>query len=178
MSVRASLLQATRFLRQYGNASNTDVFEGVTYWSDDQLEAILDTLGKRVRVRLNASTSDNTTFVIDLPRHYRLDTATLVVYTSGGTVVSTSYTLEQGRGELVFTEVLANDYYYVEVLAINMWEALAELWEQKANQRVHYIDFKAGSNKVNLQQEYTHCVDRGRYYRNKTIKRHRRKWRP
>jgi len=177
MASRVSLVKIVSYLRQYGNAAKDDVFNGVTYWSDEHLEQIADTWAKRRRVRLMPSTSDWITFNIDLPRHYMADTATLVIYDESGGVVSTSYTIEVLRGEIVFSEALSEGYYYIEGLFVDMWSALADLWEQKASQRVAYINFKAGAKTMFLEQEYNHCVARAEYYRKKVIRGHRKKWR-
>jgi len=177
MAARASLVDVITYLRRYGNAARDEVFSGVTYWDDEQLEDIAETFSARVRVRLNAVTSDWLTFQIDLPRHKMADTDSLVIYTDTGGIVSTSYTIEVLRGEVIFSEALSEGYYYVEGLFVNTWAALADLWEQKANQRVGYINFKAGQKTMFLEQEYNHCVARAEYYRNKVIRGHRKKWR-
>ena len=177
MAARSGLTEILKYLRQYGNAARDEVFSGVIYWVDPQLEDIAETWAVRQRVRLNPATSDWLTFSIDLPRHYMVDTDSLVIYTDAGAEVETTYSIQVLRGEVVFTSALAEGYYYVEGLFVHMWSALADLWEQKASQRTGYINFKAGQKSMFLEQEYNHCVARGAYYRRKVMRRHNKKWR-
>ena len=177
MAARSGLTVILEYLRQYGNAARDGLFSGVTYWTDPQLENIAETWAERMRVRLDVARSDWLTFKIDLPRHLMADTDSLVIYTEAGEVVSTSYTIMVLRGEVVFTTALPEGYYYIEGLFVNMWSALSDLWEQKANLRVGYVNFKAGQKSIFLEQEYNHCVARGKYYRGKIMRRHSRRWR-
>lgn len=174
---RADLTPIVNYLRQWGNAATTDSFNGVTYWTGEQLEQIADAWAERLTVRLRPVTQDGLTYVIMLPKNRRPDPGTMIVYNSAGTEVSTSYTFNADRNELVFSTELAEDYYYLEALYINLWLALADLWEQKAAQRANYVDFKAGATSIKLQQEFEHCAGRAKYYRNKVVRRHQRGWR-
>jgi hypothetical protein len=165
-------------MRQYGSASRTDIFNDVTYWSDDQLEEIADDNSDRQTVRLlPSSIVGRTHFRLEIPRHYWFESDAYSILEVCDTPVPV-YTLavyEPRNGEIVFAEDLSETKkYMLEGRAVNLYAALAALWEQKAAQRADYADFKAGNNKVNMSQEYEHCVKRMAHYRNRTIRRYDR----
>jgi len=172
MAARSGMSSLVSYLRQYGQAATDDVFYGVTYWTDDQLQSILDGQAMYGKVRLLPRDIDIKIFALDLPRHYWVEADTFTVYDSDDTVVATSATLNEEQRLLTFTSALEEDeYYYIQGTFYNMIVALAELWGQKAEQRSQFVDFKAGNNRMYMNQEWQHCVDREQYYRRRIAKR-------
>lgn len=169
---RTSMASIIAFLRQYGNAATDEVFNGVTYWDDDQLEAIADSWSSREVVRLHTIQLESPTiYTLSLPKfHFMEDDFT--VYDSSDVEVATAATYNQNRQELTFVSALdANEEYTLQALVVRGYDALADLWTQKASQREDYVDFKAGNNKMNMKQEHDNCLQKAAYYRAKTIRR-------
>ncbi len=81
-----------------------------------------------------------------------------------------AFTFNPDTKELTFTGAQTETEYYAYGLVFRIYDALAELWQSKADQRFNYIDWKAQNNKMNMAQEYQHCVDRALFYRSKTIR--------
>ena len=178
MAIRLSMTKPVRYLRQYGNAAEDDVFSGVTFWTDDQLLEIMDRFGQRGTHLMVPATQDYLTYVVNLPEHQFIDSDTIVVIDSAGDTVSTTYTLNADRLELVFDSALDDDEtYFIEALFFNMWLCLADLWQQKAGQRAGFVDFKAGQNTIKLGQERDYCLKMSHHYRRKIGRRHHRRWR-
>lgn len=168
-------------LRKYGQASQTDEFNGETYWTDVQLQEIADTRSERLIVKLMpVASSGRTLFTLkDSPRHYWFETDTYGVLQISDDatllVVPTASVYTPMRAEVSFSEALSSRYEYaIEGYATNIYLALADLWEQKAAQRYDFVDFKAGNNKVNLSQEHQHCLAMMAHYRNRVMRRHER----
>ena len=178
--MRPGMTTIVQNLRQHGQASPFDEFNGVQYWSDDQLEAIADAASERLTLRLVLKTLvGKRKFGVDAPRHIWGETDTYQVfdvtdpYRPVEVVISSVYTPALGLVE--FAEDLdTTKRYVIEMLAVNNYLALADLWEQKAAQRADFTDFKAGNNKIDLSQEHEHCCKIAAYYRSKIIRRYDR----
>lgn len=171
--MRASMENIVLFLRQYGQAAENEEFNGIVYWTDDQLEQIADQFSYRKRVPLETiQTSDPTIYRIQVP-FYDLMEDSFIVYDDRDSIVALPLaTYSQARQEITFDSALTEDTcYFVEALFVRSFDALADLWTQKASQRYDYIDFKAGNNKMDMSQERDFCAQRAAYYRGKTIRR-------
>ncbi len=168
---RANMTDMIAYLRQHGQAAAADIFLGVTYWTADQLEEILDRNSyyfKAVRVLV---TSDELIVKARLAQHHYPDVDTVIWY--NGTLVATpsaTYNFERNLWVLSAKTTMT----HVEAAYVNMWEALADLWGQKAAQRWQYVNFKAGNNRSDLEQEYLHCIARQSYYRSRVARRFKR----
>lgn len=171
MPVRAEMQPLIDLLRQWGQAANeTDIFDTVTYWTDQQLQDILDNNSERKIARLYPQNVDETVFTADLPRHYYPDTATVEYLDEDVAKVTTVATYDFLTSEIALT-VSADA---ISGRFVNMWKALADLWGQKAAMRASFVDNKSGQNSLKSEQEYMHCIERQAYYRNKFIRRHNR----
>lgn len=171
MPVRPNMQPLIDYLRREGNASETDEYEGVTYWTDEQLQDILDTISERKVAHVIAATIDRLIYKLDAPRHYYPDPDEVVLLDADKNEVTATYTYSILRNEFVFTS--DPDIAYVQAPFIHFWDATAKLWELKAAHRYQYVDNKSGQNALKSHQEHEHCIERMEYYRNKTV----RKWR-
>lgn len=172
MAVRSNMQAAIDYLRQHGQASETDEYLTVTYWTDQQLQDILDRNSYRFSAVLVLLTRDKLTVTARLPRFHYADIDTVVWYDDSNSIVIPSVTYNFERNEWLLTA--ATTATYIEAAYSDMYEALADLWGQKASQRWELVNFKAGNNRTDLEQEYQHCLDRQSYYRNRVIRRFKR----
>lgn len=171
MAVRANMQPLIDLLRQWGQAANqTDIFDGVTYWTDQQLQDILDSNSERKVARLYPQNVDETIFTAYLPRHYYPDPDSVEYLDEDLAKVTTTPTYDFLTSEITLT-VSADA---ISGRFVNMWKALADLWGQKAAMRAAFVDNKSGQNSLKSEQEYNHCIERQAYYRNKFIRRHKR----
>lgn len=171
--MRPSMEQIVLFLRQYGQASDNEEFAGITYWTDDQLEAIADQHSYRERVSLKTiQDTSPTIYRVNLPPFHFMENDFAIYDENGASVASPVGVYSQARQEIEFASALSSDLdYEVEALFVLMYDALADLWTQKASQRFDYVDFKAGNNKMDMSQERKFCESRAAYYRGKTLRR-------
>lgn len=169
MPVRPAMQPLINLLRSEGNASTNDLFEGVTYWTDQQLQDILDLTGERLVGTVSVATIDGTIYRLDSPRHYYPDPDTIVLLDINLNEVTATVTHDFLRNEYVFGS--DPEIAYIQAVFMNFWIATAELWDNKANHRYGFIDNKSGQNALKSHQEYEHCVERAKYYRSKIIRR-------
>lgn len=167
MAVPVEAQSAVDHLRRFGSASSTDVFDGGTYWSDDQLYEILRGATDFKQVYLTSIDKDCTVYTHRLPKHYWLKESSIQLDPD------LSYTYDATECTLTFVSTPSSaPLLYVTVW--NMNHALADLWEAKAAQRYELLNVKAGSNQLFMEQEYNHCVYKANQYRSREIRRFKR----
>jgi len=171
VAYRAAQAALVTYLRWHANASLTEITAGgVTFWTDDQLSAVLDENGVRAAIAVTEPITG--TFVLDIPRHYWLDSDTIALYDSNDVELTDTVTYNPLLGEIT---TLTTTPHHIKAVAINMFECLAHVWEMKAAHRFDYINIKGGSNAMAVEQEYNHCIHMRDHYRNRIIRRHDRK---
>jgi hypothetical protein len=161
MPLRPNMQPLIDLLREKGSARSTDEFGGVTYWDDQQLQDILDGAKTRKSVGGTIDDATETIYMPAIPKLWFADPDTVKMRVSG-----TWTTAPDGAWDTLKRELTTSQ----EVEAINAeWislnQALADLWEMKAAQRSDYVNIKGGQNKLDMQQEYDHCVKMSMYYR-------------
>lgn len=170
MSLRTSMASIISEVRQYGQAAPDDVFDGVTYWSDQQLQTIADRNSKLGKVKAKQVDPDGLIFKLVVPKTIAVENDIRLFTTDTVIEVTADFTYDHDTQELTFAAPQTPTEYFVYGRIVRIYNALAELWQNKADQRFNYIDWKAQNNKMNMTQEYQHCIDRALYYRGKTIR--------
>lgn len=164
MAVPSEAQNAVDYLRQHGTASNSDVFDGVTYWTDDQLYEILQASTVFKKVYVTPVNKDCTIFIDRFAKHYWLKASSIEFDTT------ISYTYDENERTFTFTSS-PTTLPLLYVTAWNMNHALASLWEQKSAQRYELINVKGGANQLFMEQEYNHCIAQAKKYRSREIRR-------
>jgi hypothetical protein len=161
MPVRTNMQPLIDLLRTEGQAaSSTETFNGIAYWSDIQLQDILDEVAVRSIVSGAFYEAEDTIFLPAVPKSHYADPDTIKVLVSGNWVASTG-TWDTLKRELTTTQ----DVTAISARWISLNAALATFWQKKASQRSDYINVKGGQNKLDMKQEYEHCVQMATYYR-------------
>lgn len=171
MPVRPAMQPLIDIFRQRGQAADsTEIFNGETFWTDQQLQDILDEGHVWKMVRALAVSSDKLIVKADIPReNVYLDPDTFTFLDSSEDELVLSATWSTISREFTLTAE-NDDIFFVNAAFISMNDALARLWDTKAAQRNDYINFKAGQNKMDMQQEYIHCIQMRDYYRAKVLR--------
>lgn len=164
------LTDIVNLVRKRGQASLTDEFDGVTYWTDEQLEEIVMGEGSVQRVRAKPVTMDGLLYELNVPRFYWFSQTGLYVCSSSGTLLDPQPTYSPILGRLTFPSPYKDCHVVVEGFLVNTFAALATLWERKAAQRYNYIQFRGGSTSNNLNQEYEHCLHMQKFYAGKRVR--------
>lgn len=168
---RAGMANLIRQLRVNGAAGATDEnVNGVLYWTDDQLEDILDRYSSDVNdiqlVTYSRMESGVTVWKqYYLPASVPLDlegSATVgeftVVDTLGNVISASDYTFDLSRRRIDFTVSQAGRSYFLRARAFDLNRATSELWSKKAGLRAELIDWKAGTYNLKEDQVYQHAL--------------------
>lgn len=170
MAARLTMAAIVAQMRLHGAAATDDEFNGVTYWTDDQLQAIADRNSRLTYLRLEQADLDGLIYRVENKPSIEFEND-LTVLDSNQVPLDLTFTFNANTKELTFTEPLnTRASYYVFGRAIRIYDALAELWEVKASQRYPYIDWKAQNNRSNMRQEYENCVKQATFYRGKRVR--------
>lgn len=175
---RSSMAGLIAHLRSLTSAATDDVYNGVTYWTDDQLQAALDRTRYLVRdIALtekpyySAGALNYTEHQFPVAVNWWTEDLYRVHDALGYDVPSADYTVDGKRGIVTFDVNPDRQQYYIDVWLYDMNAAAADVWEQKASHRFDFINMKAGVNhRFDFAQEYQHCVDMARKFRERKIK--------
>lgn len=164
-------------LRGMCNAGSADyTINGVAYWTDDQLQSILDRNKTEViDERLVAVSEDlggTTSYTRYYSRHGNYEATTggsliFVVKNSSYTAVGTaSYTPDYYTGEIVFSSNTAGSAYYLTGRSYDLDAAAADVWDRKASQITSAAySWSTDNMRVDKTAMRKEAVEMARYYR-------------
>ncbi len=176
MAARAGMVNAVKELRLLMDANQQKVnVNGVMYWTDEQVQEILDdTSHDIIDVRL-ASTPFMETGTLtykryyipnEVPRWLEDDSASIVVVDNLGNAAPT-FTYTRTRRLIEFASDTTGTEYFFRGRGFNMNESAAAGWLRKAGVRAELIKWKTPAHTLDEDQEYQHCLDMYRRFRNK-----------
>lgn len=169
---RASMADFIAKLRLMTEAETaSEDVDGEAYWTDEQLEEILDENGvDLLDIQLNpkplmvSGSLEWTRYYI--PAHiskFLEGGAELSVVDSRG-IAAPSYTLHRERRLIEFDADTGGLSYYLRGRAYDLNSAAAEVWLRKASLRSKLVDFRTGAMNIKEDQEWQHCMDMYRQY--------------
>lgn len=160
MANRATMTNLISTLRGMTNAGTADYSIRLTsYWSNDQLQQILDRYSTPVRDELlnaiPAMSTGGTSVYFDYQSKGRFfensdaGTARFVVKDVGGTVAGTAlWGADYERGLVTFVSNTAGSAYYLTGFTYDVYAAAADVWYQKAAQASDKIDFSTDGHNI------------------------------
>lgn len=172
MAARTGMVSLVNHLRQQGEASATDVFNDVTYWTDDQLQDILDLNSQSFKTMplTKLGLYDDVSYTMTFTLPFWVEGG-FSIYVRDTTILETeTYTYNHLTHEVTFDADVDSRDLIVWGKVYIMTEALADLWNQKAQHRKDYITFKAGAHRMEGAQVYNHCVAMSHYWRNLRVR--------
>ena len=172
MTVRAGMSDIIAQLRGMTNAGTSDyTINSVAYWSDQQLQDILDKhrfdgYSQEVVPVMEMSTGELSTTRYYLGDH-NIESGTDVFWISdsvGNKIDTANYSVDYNLGLVTFTANTAGLYYFATYHSIDINAAAAEVWKQKAAYLAQKVTFKAGNQSVNLSDQYKQAMQMADYY--------------
>lgn len=167
---RAGMLALIRRLRLNTSAGvNSDVVNGIEYWTDDQLQEILDEFSSDLNDVELIPSYQSVGGQIQYLTYYLPETVSIyiegadtpnaftLVDTLGNTV--TGYTFDASRRRFDFTVNQNGKTYRLRARQFDMAQASAEVWLRKAGLRYELIDWKAGTYNLKEDEIYQHCLE-------------------
>jgi hypothetical protein len=176
MAARTGMSELIEVLRGMGNAGTADFTVGtITYWSDEQLQRILD--ANRLNVYQEpiypAENFQGTSYEYQSQwdNYEQTSGGTAIFYLEDGTgnkVASAQYTVDYLNGHITFTADTAGALYYLTGRSYDLNAAAAEVWRQKASQSAGgQFDWSTDNMSVKRSQVQTNYQNQADYYQGK-----------
>lgn len=169
MAARTTMATLITALRGFTNAGTADfTIAGTAYWSDEQLQTILDRFCTRfIDAELVAHPQQNSENVTEWKEYSTyfdwLETTSegtsrfIVTDGLGGVISADDYTVNYEVGIITFTEDQAGLGRYLTGFSYDIYAAAAEVWEQKAAQYATMIDFSTDNHSVKRSHIVAQC---------------------
>lgn len=173
MAVRTGMTSLVSHLRQQSDAApSTDVFNGVTYWTDDQLQDVLDqhSMGYQHAPLKKLGSYDSVSYTLTLAFPYWIEGGFKIYVRDTTTEETTTYTYNHFTNEIIFDSNVADRELIAFAKVYSMTDAIADVWNQKAQHRFDFITSKAGGHRFEADQVYEHCISRANYWRNLRVR--------
>jgi hypothetical protein len=174
--MRTGMRYLVRRLREMTEAGLQDYeLAGVTYWTDDTLEDILDE--KRTRQEDVALTArPEYISSVDIYKRYEIPwsmghalegteggTTVFRVYNSIGTTV-TGWTFNDRDMSIEFSSDQEGTAYYWSGYQYDIRAAAVEVWLRKAAHSYNAINFSADGHRFDRKAIYEHCIEQAKLY--------------
>lgn len=167
MAIRSGMINFILELRRMTDASATETtVNGVQYWTDDQLQDILDAYRHDVLDLALIPASQKEAGSTVYYRYYLPDEVGMwiendplylsVVDDKGN--AAPAYTYDPNTRYILFTANTNGSSMFIRCRFYDMQQAAARIWFEKAGHRIQLIDWKAGGQSLNEDQEYQHCM--------------------
>lgn len=171
---RAGMVDLVARLRQMTHTGPADYeIAGVPYWSDAQLQDILDRRRTFIyREELTSRDSYNNGTLVYL-EHYsqygNLETgANLELeYTDGTTAGTALYTVNAVDGIFTFANSTEGTVFYLNGRSFDMNRAAADVWREKSGHYVLAYDFSTDNHSLKRSQMMAQCLSMASYYAGK-----------
>jgi hypothetical protein len=183
---RAGMTSLLEELRNLTESTDNDYTVGTTtYWSDDQLQNVLDkhrTDLNRESLRPEVEYDGGTSIWKDYyaPRGH-LEQAS----SEGGAAVwsvedadgdeagTANYTVNYLKGHIRFSSDQNGESYYLRARSYDLYSAAAEIWRIKAGWRVKHVTFTADDQVFKQSDWFRHCLIMASQYEGMAGPKHR-----
>lgn len=173
---RAGMANLILELRRRTLAGTADTTIGATtYWSDDQLQAVLDTYRQNYRqITLSAIPKrvGSGYQYLEYPivglenfEENQADSGWQLLDSAGGT--APSYTVNYNAAMITFASDTANLNYWLDCRVYDLNQAAADVWESKASFVASNTTWSSDNHKVEAGEEYKHCMAMAAKWRSK-----------
>ena len=154
-----------------GAGVNDYVIAGNPYWSDAQLQTILDKHRFDGYSQEILPVMEMSTGVLSTTRYYignhNIESGIGVFWIAdsvGNTVSAASYSVDYNLGLVTFTANTAGLVYFATYHSFDINAAASEVWRQKASHYADQVTFKAGNQSVNLSDKLAQALQMASYY--------------
>lgn len=175
---RAGMINLIRRLREMCEAGDNDYqLAGVTYWSEDSLQAILDE--KRTHFT-GVALTPRPSYEAGVNIYLRYETPWGVgnaiegpdgvggdgfrVYDSLGTTIASGFTLNERDLSVVFDADQEGEARYLSGFSYDIRAAAVEVWLRKAAHAWSAINFSADGHRFERADLHKHCLEMARMY--------------
>lgn len=163
---RAGMTNVIRRLRALTDAGAADyTLDGVTYWSDDQLQDELDRAGRTLQgepLQPLWITEDGAarlySYAFPFGRNFeeQAPDSGWAVHDALGNEAA-GYSVDYALRRITFPADQRGAFYSLDARVFNLEEAAARVWEQKTAFAATKLDWNADGRRVRGSQEHRHC---------------------
>lgn len=159
-SVRAGMVDLINNLRGMGGAGVNDYsIGGIRFWSDGQLQTILDRHKSvmdfhALDMITQRSGSGFVTRLYDAPQP-NWEQPAVVMNVNGSAVGTALYTMDHDNGRVTFASDTAMAPYYISGTVYNLYGAAAEIWRTKAAHYATAYDISTDNHSLKRSQLMT-----------------------
>lgn len=166
MAVRPSMAAIILELRALTDASlGETTVNGITFWDDDQLQAILDQyrvdildVALQPAAQRVAGSTGYLRYYFPSDLGFFIEEDFAVTDDQGNPLTGWTYT--PNTRHILFDSDHGGDTVLMTGYAYNLRLAAAKVWLTKASHRTALIDWKAGGQTLSEDQEYQHCMQK------------------
>lgn len=168
---RDGMANLIALVRQHANVGTADAtIGGVAYWTDDQIQAMLD----RTQVRRYAC---DLVYLDDSETDYRLPASSAwieragsasgwQVYNSAGSAVGTAdYSVNYDAGIITFPTAQNGAGYTLDFREYELYGVVADVWEQKAGTVAQQVNWSSDNHRVEAGKKADMALEMARKYR-------------
>jgi hypothetical protein len=163
-------------LRGYTEAGTADyTIAGVSYWTDDQLQDILDLHRKDVifeqleiyPVQIGGGSISYQDYRSANGFYEATTGGTAILYIQDGTganIGTANYTADYRRGQFQFSVDQGGSTYYLTGRSYDLNAAAADIWNRKAGHAAQGFSFSTDNHRVDKAQVYKHYKEMAQMY--------------
>lgn len=156
MTARTTMGTLITELRALVDAGTADYTVGtVAYWTDDQLQTMLDANRQYVNFRAVRGLQNNgtaITYTMFPTNHSWWEDTVVVQETGGGTIGTASYSMDTLTGLVTFTSDQAGSARYVTGYVYDLYSAASRIWRSKASHYATAYDWSTDNHSVKRSQ--------------------------
>lgn len=178
MSVRPGMADIIAYVRlKTDTRVDETTVNGVSYWTDQQIQDILDKHRQDARNLELIAYSEYEGGTNVYKRYYfpntlgewleNSDTPNALEIVDSLGNAAPSYTLDLNGRVVVFDSTTLGKAYYIRARMFNVRNAIADIWLAKAGLRAELINWRAGGQNLAEDQEYEHCMQQYELYSNR-----------
>lgn len=176
-TARAGMIALTRKLRGYTSTGPADYsIAGEPYWSDAQLQDVLDThrvdFYEHQLTPISAVESGLVVYKTFRAPYRNLESGTPFVLVDGlGTAAGTAdYTADYMNGIISFTANQGGTAWYLTGRAYDLNSSAADIWRMKAAHASADFDFSTDNHSIKGSQVSIQCLKMADYYEQQALK--------
>lgn len=178
VTAREGMLPLVRSLRAFTAAGPNDyLIAGEPYWSDAQLQEILDNNREEIIHEELDSVVEYTGGAPFTKRHlsyhgnYESGTAVFWLEDGAGSTASTAlYTADYVMGKFTFAADTGGTVYYLTGRSYDLNAAAADVWDRKADHYAEVYDFSTDGHSLKRSQLVAQCEKQAEKYRSRANK--------
>jgi hypothetical protein len=167
----SNLIKKVRSLCNIGTADYT--VNGESYWTDDQVEDVLDRHAVRIQRELLEAEGEwqtggtvvyvNYRFKETFPEEAGSGTAIWTVQNGAGSVIGTAnYAVNYEQRRISFTADQEGEARYLNYYSFDPYRAAAEIWEEKAGHVADRFDVETDNHNLKRSQLHAMYMQRAR----------------